>query len=218
MSKGQKTEPRKEAPNVPKESYSKALESTTKLQEQYFENLKKATDYLISLQKTWMEATSKMTTVTPDIMKSGVTSEAYRSVYDFWIKQFETLNRLMGIPTATPIRESIESARDVTESYLRGFDIYTKSYALWIDLAKKNMEILSQNMAEIQKMMLETYKTLTPLFSVPEEERTKIYDWISESIKKSIETTTAVIRKQLETLTKVVEELSLSVKKLAKAV
>ena len=217
MSKETKTEPTKENKKV-EETYSKTLEATTKLQEQYFENLKKSTDYFMSMQKTWMDAASKMTSVSPDLLRSGVTSEAYRSVYDFWMKQFETLNNLMGIPVVMPFRESMKSVSDVADNYMRGFDIYTKTFALWMDLAKKNIELLNNTMTELQKATTQTYKGLMPLFSVSDDERTKIYDMISESIKKNVETTTTMMNEQLETLTKLVENLSSNVTKLAKAI
>ncbi len=73
-------------------------------------------------------------------------------------------------------------------------------------------------MTELQKATTETYKGLMPLLSVSDEERTKIYDMISESIKKNAETTTTMMNQQLETLTKLVENLSLNVTKLAKVV
>lgn len=218
MSIEHKDKPIKTNTDFSKENYSKAFETTAKLQQQYFDNIKRAADYFLSMQKTMMEATNKMSTVSPDVMKSGFASEAYGSVYDFWMKQFETLNRLMGIPIATPLRESIESTGNITESYMRGFDIYSKSYAVWIDLIKKNMEILSQNMIEMQKTMTDTYKGMMPLFSVSEGEKAKMIDWINESIKKNIETTTTIINKQLETLTKIVEDLSSNVTELAKTV
>jgi hypothetical protein len=200
------------------DTYAKTLEATTKLQEQYFENLKKSTDYFMTMQKSWMDATSKMTTVSPDLLRTGITSEAYRSVYDFWMKQFETLSNLMGIPTVVPFKESMKSVSDVTDSYVRGFEIYNKTFALWMDLAKKNIELLNNTMNELQKATTETYKGLMPLFSVSDEERTKIYDMINETIKKNIETSTAMMNKQLDTLTKLVGDLSSNVTKLAKAV
>src|SRR3990170_2466503 len=122
--------------DVVKDNYSKALESATKLQEQYFENAKIATDYLTGLQKTWIDSASKMTTASPDLLKSGVTSEAYRSIYDFWVKQFETLSKMSGMPMIAPFRESVESAENVAGSYWKGYEIYSKSYAMWIELAK----------------------------------------------------------------------------------
>src|SRR3972149_1183173 len=201
--------------DVVKDNYSKALESATKLQEQYFENAKKATDYLMALQKTWVDSASKMTTVSPGLLKSGVTSEAYRSLYDFWVKQFETLSEMSGMPMSTPFRESVESAENVTDSYWKGYEIYSKSYAMWIELAKKNIEITSQNLAEMQKAMLGTYKGLMPLFSVPEEDKAKIFDWITASTQKSLEASTAIVNKQLETLAKLVEDLSGNIDKLA---
>ena len=201
--------------DVVKDNYSKALESATKLQEQYFENAKKATDYLIGLQKTWIDSASKMTTASPNLLKSGVTSEAYRSIYDFWVKQFETLSKMSGMPMIAPFRESVESAEDVTASYWKGYEIYSKSYAMWIELAKKNIEITSQNLAEMQKAMLGTYKGLMPLFSVPEEDKAKIFDWITASTQKSLEASTAIVNKQLETLAKLVEDLSGNIDKLA---
>ena len=218
MSKETKTEPKNETKKDAKETYTKTLEATTKLQEQYFENLKKSTDYFMSMQKTWMDAASKMTSVSPDLLKTGVTSEAYRSVYDFWMKQFETLNNLMGIPTVMPFQESMKTVSDVTENYMRGFDIYNKTFALWMDLSKKNIELLNKTMTELQKATTETYKGLMPLLSVSDEERTKIYDMISESIKKNAETTTTMMNQQLDTLTKLVENLSINVTKLAKVV
>ena len=215
MSEEKKTETSKDVADVTKESYSKALETAAKLQEQYFENVKKATDYLMSLQKTWIDAAGKMSTVSPDILKGGVTSEVYRSIYDFWVKQFETLGRQVGMPMVAPFRGSVESVGEVSESFSKGFDIYSKSYATWIELTRKNIEIASQNIADMQKVMLETYKGMVPMFSVPEEERAKIFDWITESIKKSVETTTSVINKQLETLAKLIADLSSNVEKLA---
>ena len=215
MSEEKKTETSKDVADVTKESYSKALETAAKLQEQYFENVKKATDYLMSLQKTWIDAAGKMSTVSPDILKGGVTSEVYRSIYDFWVKQFETLGRQVGMPMVAPFRGSVESVGEVSESFSKGFDIYSKSYATWIELTRKNIEIASQNIADMQKVMLETYKGMVPMFSVPEEERAKIFDWITESIKKSVETTTSIINKQLETLAKLIADLSSNVEKLA---
>jgi uncharacterized protein YukE len=217
MSEEKKTETPKQAADLIRDNYSKALESATKLQEQYFENVKKATDYLLELQKAWIDAASKAAPVSPEMLRGGVTSEAYRSVYNFWMKQFETLSRLVGMPMMPPIRGSIESAGDITESFSKGFEIYSKSYATWIELTKKNIEIASQNIADMQKVMLETYKGMVPLFSVPEEERAKIFDWITESIKKSLETTTAVVNKQLETLAKLIADLSSNIEKLASA-
>jgi hypothetical protein len=205
----------KEVADVVRDNYAKALESATKLQEQYFENAKKATDYLLSLQKTWIDSASKMTTASPDFLKSGVTSEAYRSIYDFWMRQFETLSRVSGMPIVTPFRESVEAAKDVTDSYWKGYEIYSKSYAVWIELAKKNIEITSQNLAEMQKAMLGTYKGMMPLFSISEEDKTKYFDWIAASTQKSLEVSTAVVNKQLETLAKLVEDLSANVDKLA---
>jgi len=217
MSEEKKTETSKDVVDVTKESYSKALETAAKLQEQYFENVKKATDYLMSLQKTWIDAAGKMSTVSPGILKGGVTSEAYRSIYDFWVKQFETLGRQLGMPMVAPFRGSVESVGEVSESFWKGFDIYSKSYAAWIELERKNFEIVSQNLTELQKAMLGTYKGLMPLFSVPEEERAKIFDWITESFKKSLGATTEVINKQLETLAKLVQDLSSNIEKLANA-
>jgi hypothetical protein len=200
------------------ETYSKTLEATTKLQEQYFENLKKSTDYFMSMQKSWMDAAGKMSAVSPDLLRTGVTSEAYRSVYDFWMKQFETLSNLMGIPTVMPFKEGMKSASDVADSYIRGFEIYNKTFALWMDLAKKNVELLSNTMKELQKATNETYKGIMPLFAVSDEERTKVYNMIDETIKKNIETSTTMMNKQLDTLTKLVEDLSSNVTKLAKVV
>lgn len=207
----------KEVADVVKDNYAKALESATKLQEQYFENARKATDYLLSLQKTWIDSASKMTTASPDFLKSGVTSEAYRSIYDFWMKQFETLSRMSGMPVIAPFRESVESAKEVTESYWKGYEIYNKSYAVWIELAKKNIEITSQNLAEMQRAMLGTYKGMMPLFSVTEEDKVKFFDWMTASAQKSLEASTAIVNKQLETLAKLVEDLSASIDKLAAA-
>ena len=79
------------------------------------------------------------------------------------------------------------------------------------------MEMLSQNIAELPKAMGESYKGMMPFFSVSEEERAKMFDWINGSVKKNIETTTSVINKQLETLTKLVEDASSNVTKLAEA-
>jgi len=221
MSEEKKTEKKIETPepaaDLIRESYSKALESATKLQEQYFENVKKATDYLLEMQKTWVNAASKAAPVSPEMLKGGVTSEAYRSVYNFWMKQFETLSRLVGMPMMPPMTGFMESAGDVTGSYSKGFDMYSKSYATWIDLTKKNIEIASQNIVDMQKVMLETYKGMVPLFSVSEEERAKILDWITESMKKSLETTTSVVNKQLETLAKLIADLSSNIEKLASA-
>jgi len=150
-------------PDLSKEAYNKAIETTAKLQEQYFENIKKAADYYFSMQKTMIDATNKMNVMTPDSIKSGFTSEAYKSVYDFWMKQFETLNKLMGIPIMPSLKESMESTSSMTESYMKGYEIYSKSYALWIDIIKKNMDFLSQNMIELQKTMTETYKGMMPM-------------------------------------------------------
>lgn len=217
MSEEKKTETSKDVADITKESYAKALETTAKLQEQYFENVKKATDYFTSLQKTWIDATGKMSTVTPDMLKGGVTSEAYRSIYDFWMKQFEALGRQVGMPMVAPFKGSVESVGEVSESFWKGFDIYSKSYATWIELERKNFEIVIQNLTELQKAMLGTYKGLMPLFSVPEEQRTKIFDWMTESFKKSLEATTDVINKQLETLAKLVQDLSSNIEKLTNA-
>jgi hypothetical protein len=214
----EKNESTKAIADFSKESYSKAIEATAKLQEQYFDNIKRAADYYLSMQKTMMEATSKMTAVSPDTLKSGFTSQAYRSVYDFWIKQFETLNKLMGVPLASPLKESFEATSSISENYMKGYEMYSKSYELWINLMKKNMELLSQNMIEMQQTMTETYKGMMPLFSISEEEKAKMFDWINQSIKKNIETTTTIINKQLETLTKMVEDVSSNVTKLAKTV
>jgi hypothetical protein len=170
------------------------------------------------MQKAWTDAASKMTTVSPDLLRSGITSEAYRSIYDFWMKQFETLSNLMGIPTPTPFKESMKSVSDVTDNYIRGLEIYNKTFALWMDLAKKNVELLNNTMKELQKATTKTYKGLMPLFSVSEEEKTKLYDMIDESIKNNIETSTTMMNKQLDTLTKLVEDLSSNVTKLAKTV
>jgi hypothetical protein len=215
MSEEKKTETQKQAADLIKENYSKALESATKLQEQYFENVKKATNYLLELQKAWIDAAGKAAPVSPEMLRGGVTSEAYRSVYNFWMKQFETLSRLVGMPMMPPIQGAIESAEDIAESFSKGFDIYSKSYATWIELTKKNVEVASQNIADMQKVMLETYKGMVPLLSVPEEERAKILEWMTESIKKSLETTTAVVNKQLETLAKLIADLSSNIEKLA---
>jgi len=212
------TTTKKETQKNLEETYAKTLEATTKLQEQYFENLKKSTDYFMSMQKSWMDAASKMTAVSPDLLRTGVTSEAYRSVYDFWMKQFETLSNLMGIPTVMPFKESMKSVSDVTDSYIRGFEIYNKTFALWMDLAKKNVELLNNTMKELQKATNETYKGIMPLFAVSDEERTKVYNMIDETIKKNIETSTTMMNKQLDTLTKLVEDLSSNVTKLAKVV
>jgi hypothetical protein len=210
----EKTKPKKEI----EETHSKTLEATTKLQEQYFENLKKSTDNFMEMQKAWMDAASKMTTISPDLLKSGITSEAYRSIYDFWMKQFETLSNLMGIPTSTPLKESMKSASDVANNYIRGLEIFNTTFALWMDLSKKNVELLNNTMKELQKATTETYKGLMPLLSVSDEEKTKIYDMINDSIKNNIETSTTIMNKQLDTLTKLVEDLSINVTKLAKAV
>ena len=215
VSKESETSATAKVADVVKDNYSKALESATKLQEQYFENAKKATDYLMALQKTWIDSASKMTTVSPGLLKSGVTSEAYRSIYDFWVKQFETLSRMSGMPMSAPFRESVESAENVTASYWKGYEIYSKSYAMWIELAKKNIEITSQNLAEMQQAMMGTYKGLMPLFSVPEEDKAKIFDWITASTQKSLEASTAIVNKQFETLAKLVEDLSGNIDKLA---
>jgi hypothetical protein len=204
--------------NLSKEAYNKAIETTAKLQEQYFENIKKAANYYSSMQKTMMEATNKMNFITPDAIKSGFTSEAYKSVYDFWMKQFETLNKLMGVPIIPSLKESMESTSSMTESYMNGYEIYSKSYAIWIDIIKKNMDFLSQNMIELQKTMTETYKGMMPMFSVSEEEKANMFDWINETIKKNVETTTEIINQQLGNLTKMVEDLSTNVTKLASAV
>jgi hypothetical protein len=217
MSKETKTESKEETKNL-QDTYAKTLEATTKLQEQYFENLKKSTDYFMSMQKTWMDATSKMTSVSPDLLRTGVTSEAYRNVYDFWMKQFETLSSLMGMPSVMPFRESMKSVSDVADNYIRGYEIYSNTFALWMDLAKKNVELLNNTMKELQKATTETYKGLMPLFSVSDDERARIYDMINDSIKKNVETTTLMMNKQLDTLTKLVQDLSSNVTKLAKVI
>jgi gas vesicle protein len=201
-----------------KKTYANTLEATAKIQEQYFENLKKSTDYFMSMQKSWMDAANNMSAVSPDLLKTGITSEAYRSVYDFWMKQFETLGNLMGIPTFMPFRDSMKSANDLAGNYIRGFEIYNKTFSLWMDLAKKNIELLNNTMKELQKATTETYNGLLPLISVSDEERTKIYDMISETIKKNVETSTTMMTKQIDTLTKIVENLSSNVTKLAKTV
>ena len=217
MSEEKKTEAPKQVADLIKENYSKALESATKLQEQYLENVRKATDNLLEMQKTWMDAASKAAPVSPEMLKGGVTSEAYRSIYNFWMKQYETLSRTVGIPMMPPMGEPFGPAKDVTESYWKGYDMYSKSYATWMELTKKNIEIASQNIADMQKVMLETYKGMVPMFSVSEEERAKIFDWITESTKKSLETTTSIVNKQLETLAKLIADLSSNIEKLASA-
>jgi uncharacterized protein YukE/gas vesicle protein len=215
MSEENKTKTKKEKEQ---DTNTASLEAITKIQEQYFDNLKKSTNYFMSMQKSWMDATSKMNTLSPDFLKTGVTSEAYRSVYDFWMKQFETLSNLMGISTPISFRESMTSVNDVTDNYVRGLEIYNKTFSLWMDLAKKNVELLNNTMKELQKATTETYKGIIPLFSVSEEDQTKIYDMISETVKKNIETSTMMMNKQLDTLTKMVEDLSSNVTKLAKTV
>jgi hypothetical protein len=213
MSEENKTKTKKE-----QDTNTASLEAITKIQEQYFDNLKKSTNYFMSMQKSWMDATSKMNALSPDFLKTGVTSEAYRSVYDFWMKQFETLSNLMGISTPISFRESMASVNDVTDNYVRGLEIYNKTFSLWMDLAKKNVELLNNTMKELQKATTETYKGLMPLFAVSEEDRTKIYDMVNETVKKNIETSTMMMNKQLDTLTKMVEDLSSNVTKLAKTV
>lgn len=217
MSEEKKTETSKDVVDFLIESYSKAVETATKLQQQYFENVKKATEYLLSLQKTWIDAIGRLTAVSPDILGKGLTAEAYRSLYDFWVKQFEMLSRLMGVPITAPLMEFIEPAREVAEIFWKGIDIYSRIYAVWTELARKSIEVVSENLTELQKATLGAYKGWISLLSVPEEEREKIFNWFTESIKKSLEATTSAINKQLETLAKLLEDLSVNIEKLTTA-
>ena len=105
----------------------------------------------------------------------------------------------MGIPAVMPFKESMKSVSDVADNYMRGFEIYNKTFALWMDLSKKNVELLNNTMIELQKATTQTYKGLMPPFSVSDDERTKIHDLISESIKKNVETTTSMMRARYKT-------------------